>query len=360
MRDLKLTRFICFLCAVLSALHLFSIEIDIIKNPAPNLKERQYVYLQKVKVIGADLGSDEFLFKPDSLTIDEHNHLYVYDNLQARIFKFSGDFKLLKAFGNKGRGPGEFTGTGLSYMVVIKVGRDGKLYANDIRSGKTIVFNQNGEYIRDFRYKMGTMVTPLADSRGNVYFTSVKKGTIDVLNEKQAALMSFDYGREDFNYLLYQPEPKLMKLASQNPSAELLMDLTLDSTLLVYFQNSSTMVVMKNKRAVNKIRIWPEEALASYKTEMIELLKQNKEMFKKMFPQLFVDEDNGSHFYLQLGRNRQRNINGLYQFNLRGELLKVFYVRLNEPCFTRFEAKKNDLFYAIEDEKITIYKEEKK
>lgn len=345
---------------MITTLNVFSIEINIIKHPKPTMKEKQYVHLQKVKVIDADLGNDEFLFNPSSMTIDENNNLYVYDNLQAKIFKFDEDLKLLKSFGRKGNGPGEFSGTGFTYMVVIKIGRDGKLYANDVRVGKMIVFNQNGKYIRDFRYKVGTMLTPIADIHGNVYFTSVKEGTIDVSNEKQVKLRSFDYDRENFNYLFYKPEPMLMKLTIQNPSTELLMDLTLDSKLLIYFQSSSTMVVIKNKKVVNKIRIWPEEALASYKTEIIELLKQNKEKFKKLFPRLFVDENNDNHFYLQLGKNRKRNINALYQFNLKGELLKIFYVRLNEPSFTRFELKKKDLFYAIEDEKVTIYKEGKK
>jgi hypothetical protein len=117
--------------------------------------------------------------------------------------------------------------------------------------------------------------------------------------------------------------------------------------------------VIKNKKVVKKIRIWPEEALASYKTEIIELLKQNQEAFKKLFPRLFVDEDNNTLFYLQLGINKKRNINALYQFNLKGELLKILYVRLNKPSFSSFELKKNNLFYAIEDEKIIIYKEEK-
>jgi hypothetical protein len=93
---------------------------------------------------------------------------------------------------------------------------------------------------------------------------------------------------------------------------------------------------------------------------MCDLLKQNKESFRKLFNKLLVDEDNDTLFYLQLGRNKKRNINALYQFNLKGELLKIFYVRLKAPSFTRFELKKNNLFYAIEDEKITIYKEEKK
>lgn len=356
-----LKKCVLLLSMTMAALHGFSMEIDVIKNPKPTMKEKQFVLLNKVKDIPADLGNDQYLFRPTSMTIDKNNNLYVYDNLQAKIFKFDGDLKLMKSFGKVGAGPGEFSGTGLSYMVVIKIGRDGKLYANNLKSGKMIVFNQNGEFIREFRYQSWNfIIIPVVDVQGNVYFTSVKERTIDVLNEKRVKLISVEYEKENFNYLFYKPGPIHLNTVAENPSIDLSMDLTLNSRLLIFFKNSSTILVLENKKIVNKIRIWPEEALDSYKTEISDLLRQHKDMFKKMFFKLFVDEDNDSHFYLQSGSNRKRDINALYKCNTGGELLKTLYIRLNEPSFTRFEVKKNNLFYGIEDEKITIYKEEKK
>lgn len=359
--DLMLKKCVLLLSIAIAALHGFAIEIDVIKNPKPTMKEKQYVLLSKVKDISADLGNEQYLFRPTSMTIDKNNHLYVYDNLQAKIFKFDEDLKLMKSFGRVGPGPGEFAGTGLSYLVVIKIGRDGKLYANDLKSGKMVVFHQNGEFIREFRYRSWNfMMTPVVDAQGNVYFISVKERTIDVLNEKRVKLFSVEYDKENFNYLFYKPGPLHLDTGAEIPSIDLSMALTLNSRLLILFKNSATVLVLENKKIVNKIRIWPEEALDSYKTEISDLLRRHKDMFKKLFFNLFVDEDNDRYFYLQSGSNKKRDINALYKCNTGGELLKTLYIRLNEPSFTRFKVKKNNLFYGIEDEKITIYKEEKK
>lgn len=64
---------------------------------------------------------------------------------------------LLESFGRKGHGPGEFSGTERTYPVFINIGRDGKLYANDIRVRKVIVFNQIGEYVKEYKYKGGSL-----------------------------------------------------------------------------------------------------------------------------------------------------------------------------------------------------------
>jgi hypothetical protein len=334
-------------------------EMGVISSPAANMKEGPTVRLQKVRAIGTDLGNDEFLFRPTSITMDRYHNLYIYDNLQARIFKLDKEFNLLKAFGRKGGGPGEIGGTGGRHMVAIKMGRDDNLYVNDIRQSKVIVFNQQGEYLRDFKYKTGRIVTPSADAGGNVYMTAIKGPKLEIQNEKQVKMLSLPCARGNFDYLFYRPGPLYREWERRNPSAAILMALTGDSGLLIYYQNSSALTVVKEQRVMHRVKIWPQEALTVYKAELRDILKQDKEMFRKIFFKLFVDDDQEGIFYLQLGRNKKRHINALYRFNLKGELLEVLYVRLKPPhAFTRFELKQNGLFYALEDQKITIYKEE--
>lgn len=356
---MRFTTFMCIVLSLLSGHWLFPAESGVILSPAANMQEGPYVRLHKVKVIGVDLGENEFLFKPTSLTMDRHSNLYIYDNLQARIFKLDKDLTLLISFGRKGGGPAEISGTGTRHMVVIKMGRDDNLYVNDIRSSKVIVFNRQGEYLRSFKYKTGRILTPTADAGGNVYMTSVRGPEMEIINEKQARMFSFRCPEESFDYLFFKPGPLYTEWERKNPSAGVLMDLTRDSGLLVYYQNPSALAVVKDKKVMHRTRIWPEEALAVYKAELGDLMKQDKEVFRKIFFKLFVDDDHDGIFYLQLGRNRKKNMNALYRFNLKGELLKVLYVKLKPPhAFTRFELKQNGLFYALEDQKISIYKEE--
>jgi len=57
--------------------------------------------------------------------------------------------------------------------------------------------------------------------------------------------------------------------------------------------------------------------------------------------------------------NKQQGINTLYKFNLKGELIKVLYIKSEESLsFSRFKIKKGNRFYATSDGNILIYKEE--
>jgi hypothetical protein len=79
-----------------------------------------------------------------------------------------------------------------------------------------------------------------------------------------------------------------------------------------------------------------------------------------MFSNLFVDEGNDHVFFLQFGRDEKKGINALYQFNDSGQLMKVLFVKFNEKSpRARFKLKKDDRFYAIERDKIAVYKEVK-
>ena len=77
---------------------------------------------------------------------------------------------------------------------------------------------------------------------------------------------------------------------------------------------------------------------------------------------LFVDEGNDRFFFLQLPGSENAVNECLYQFNDNGQLVKVLYVKLKkipgeEPSPIYFKAKKNDKYYAIEEDKMVLYKD---
>ena len=190
------------------------------------------------------------------------------------------DGKLLVSTYEAGNGPGEFSGTERTYPIFINIGRDGKLYANDIRVKKVIVFDQIGEYVREYKYKGGGVLKPIVDSDGNCYFLSAEDNrVINVYNQKKSKLITLKNEKESFNYLFVKPGVVYMEMASKNPAGELLIDLTVNSKLLIYFPSSSIMYVLKDKKILKKMNIWPKEALNSYKTELNDLIKGNKNIY---------------------------------------------------------------------------------
>ena len=350
---------------LLSHFTVFSSDFSAIENPKPNIveKEKQYVQLKKIKIIDADLGNSLYIFKPSSIAgCSNTTDVFIYDILQAKIYKVDSELEVVKtSFGNKGVGPGEFGGTGKGYPVFIQMGRDGKLYANCSRMRKIIIFDQDGKFIREFKHMSTTMSNPLVDSSGNLHMMNVKDKIINVYNEKKSPLFTLSNQEDNFNYLFSKPGPFYLRMASQYLESELLTALTIKSRYLLYFPSSSIMVILQNKKVLRQMRLWPQEALKFHKMRLGEVKEKSKNAYLPLFSNLFVDEDNDDVFFLQFGRDKTKGINTLYQFNVNGELMKVLYVTFNEgSAFTRFKLKKNNRFYAIEGDKLAMYKEEKK
>lgn len=319
------------------------------------MEERQYVRLKKIKTIGADLGNDQFMFNPFSMTIDREGNLYVYDNLQARIIKFDKNLKFVKAIGRVGRGPGEFFGAHRTLSVFIKIGRDDKLYAHDLNAFKIMVFDREGRYIAEYRRPMGGLqFDPAVDAAGNIYFLTVKDRLVRVYNQHNTDLFKFTIGPDALSFLFYR------SMAFRDLTMERLVAVTGDSRILIYFQPSSTMYVIKNRKVKKKIRIWPADGLEDHKHKVREILEKNKFGYTYLFPLLVPDEDDPDIVYLQYGINKKKRINALYRFNLRGGLEKVLYLDYDKTVnLDHFKVKRNDLFYAIKGEYIIIYKEAK-
>lgn len=355
---LKLKKSKYFIFFIFLASSAFPTRIGVIKNPKPNMVEKKYVQLEKIKIIEADISGDEYLFKPHSLTIDKNSNLYVYDNLQCKILKFDKDLKFIKSFGGEGEGPGEFSGTGKLHPVYIRMGRDGKLYAKDLRTRKINIYDPNGNFINQIKYLEEYYNPPVVNSNGDIHTFKFRNSNIEVHNKagKKFLSLTIEFVSRDLNYLFFKPP-----FISNNPKyfpKILLTDFTLNSTLMIFFIPSSTMFIIKGNKIEKKMNLWPRDALYAYKTELSGILRKNKDVFKNLFLELFTDGDDENIFYLQFGRNQNREINALYQFDLHGRLLKVLYVKLKDTIgFTKFRAKKSECFYAIEDNQIKIYKE---
>ncbi|MCU0289785.1 MAG: hypothetical protein MUF15_25755 [Acidobacteria bacterium] len=263
-----------------------------------------------------------------------------------------------KSFGRIGYKPGEFGGSGKEYPVYIRIGGDGKLYAYDMKMMKVIIFDLDGKYLNEFNNIKTYMKAPIVDVAGNLCIVNVKDNVINFLNEKQSPLFAITNQNDCFNYLISLPSNSYLAVASRNLARDLIISMAPDSTFLIYFPTSSTMMMAKNNK-IKRVQIWPQEALACYEDILKELLSKDKDKYKYMFPRILADDSNAEVFFLHFGMNKKKGINALYQVNSNGKLLKVLYTNIKDSeSFLRFELKKCDLFYGIDGDKLLIYKEE--
>lgn len=346
---------------------LYAQEVKVIKDPLPNMTEKRYIQLEETGTIDEDLGNDEFLFSPYSVTTDKDKNVYVYDNMQTRIFKLDKHLKLLKSFGGKGIGPGEFNGGASRNPVPLNIGADGLLYANNFRGFKVISFTTEGKFVKEYRYGKGNWKVrrPIMDTAGNLYiFTLDENDTVVIRNQHKQPFVTFGHVRDVFSFLVAKPgylEHHRTRRHRHNLASTVVelssLAMTPSGKVLVFFSTSSTLYVLDKGKIIHKCNLLPKDALEYYKESLPKEMKKSKDMIKTLFYNLFADDEEEA-FYLQMGRNEKKGINALYKFDLKGKLLNVLYMPDNGTrAFTMFRAKHNGTYLAIKDEKITKYKE---
>jgi len=361
MLNLKCLPFICGLAILVfftTGIHLNASKVEVIKDPEPNMVEKQYTELTPVKTLNPDLGNSEFLYEPYSMTTNG-THIYIYDSLQAKLFKFDKNLVLVKSYGRKGQGPGEFSGTRASHSVHISFGRDGLLYANDVFVRRLIVLDKDLKYLRQFDNCPSVECSPAVNENGAIYFFSVNEDkVIDVLDEKSTKRFVITNCKDSFKFLIEKPrfriDKRIMPLMFTSISK---MYITQNSELLFYSFSSSSLMVVKNGKLLLKKHLWPKDALNNFESERRKRDSSKSKLTRNLFHDMFMDDDVPDVFYLQYGLNKEKGLYPIYGFNTRGELLKVLYVKPEQTDgYPGFALKVKGGFYAVEDSNVKIYK----
>lgn len=341
-------------------------EYTVIKNPVPNLKEKNFIQLKKVGEIADEIAENVFLFYPVSMTMDNRHNLYVYDCMQAKILVFDSSFKYISSLGSGvGGGPGEFMGTGKGFLVDLHFGLDGKLYAHDSRAFKILVFDtEKLKYLRDVKYEPGfesgysSFFTPVVDRGGNLIMQKYQDDQLLIFNDKGKILFSLPHKEKKREILFREnkmaPPPNGFSAPIYSfyyAPIDLILNYTSRSELLVYFALSATLYVVPEKGKAHHFRIWPEMALEDFKKSIRDL----DFGYARLFDPVFKDGDNDEFLLLKGGGTETTR--RIYKINLKGELVAVMVAPIinNEP--PRFMLKKNNYFIARYSEKILIYKE---
>jgi len=98
--------------------------------------------------ISAD-APDTFIY-PSAVVVAPNGDIFVADGHNAdtngRIVKFSRDGKLIKSWGRKGSGPGEFGG-----LHAIAMDSKGRLFVGDRGNSRIQVFDQEGKFLEEWK-----------------------------------------------------------------------------------------------------------------------------------------------------------------------------------------------------------------
>ncbi|HVF48321.1 MAG TPA: NHL repeat-containing protein [Pyrinomonadaceae bacterium] len=127
---------------------------------------------------------------PADISADGAGNVYIADQGNARILKFSSDGKLLSTWGNVGEGDGQFRQlTGIS-------ARGNRVFAADARNARVQVFDQDGKFLSLFSIPEwvvpeGAWQSPdvsFDDKTGRLYVSSTNSHKVFVFDEKGSKL----------------------------------------------------------------------------------------------------------------------------------------------------------------------------
>ena len=142
---------------------------------------------KKVQAIKSDK-----LSHPTGVAVDKDDNIYVSDDSNCLLLKFSKEGKLVKVVGQRGTQPGQFDDHG-----IIKVIND-KVYVCDCGNNRVQILNTELEYMNSFgcygdgvgQFKYPSDITQ--DRAGNLYVTDTNNNRVQVFDCKGQFLSTFN------------------------------------------------------------------------------------------------------------------------------------------------------------------------
>jgi sugar lactone lactonase YvrE len=117
----------------------------------------------------------DFFFQPNDVLVTPHGDIFVSEGHggdTSRILKFTKDGKLVKTFGKKGSGPGEF-----DTPHTLAMDSKGRLFVGDRNNNRIQIFDQNGTFLEQwpqFSRPSGLFI----DKQDNIYVADSESGSV--------------------------------------------------------------------------------------------------------------------------------------------------------------------------------------
>jgi len=124
--------------------------VTFVHNTATPLYAKDKIHLVQAFSLG---GQETFfedlpLHQVRGVAVDQEGNMYVSDGGNARVVVFDEAGRLVRTFGQKGSGPGEFDA-----LSKVKVGEDERLYALDVKLRRVSIFSRDGRFLESFKIK---------------------------------------------------------------------------------------------------------------------------------------------------------------------------------------------------------------
>jgi hypothetical protein len=367
--------FSLFFCLGMGEGFLFPGKPVLIADPKPTHIEKNFLTLEVVAQVGPEIDKEHFFARPWQLKVNSKGNIFVIDNLLDKIFIFDAHLKLVKVFGNAGRGPGEMSKHLTAVAKNIYIGPDDKLYISDPGNKKLLVFDAGGNHLTDIRipFEKSLAYFPVVDKKNNFYRISREKGgAVDIMDSQLNIVNTLLSNSEYERFIVRIPaldNPRKYKNYTfketeiyhwcQPSFTNTYYDLFTEDGLLIYLTNPSTAFVFKKNRLVKRFDLRPRDALKNYRYVINRLTKKlNKENIgPTIFKFLVIDRDEPKYFYLR-GPSDEQHRPYLYKFNLEGDLIAVYSFALKKAWILE---KKNNFFYGLDsDGYVYLLKEKNK
>lgn len=343
------------------------VEPVLIDNPKPTHYEKNFVPIELIKEIPLDFSEDNFFARPTELKVDRKGNIFVYDDILNKILIFDPNFNFVRSFGQVGVGPGDWSrfDTGIKHILI---GKDGNLYVSDPNLKKILIFNNKGQFLKDFRLQINSILDffPVMDERGTYYINSISGGAVDILDKNfknKTTLLSHDDYMKFIIHLPISTSKFKTKYTSKgknymsitSDSMNTFYDLLPNNGLFIYLANSSSFYIFKNGKIIKSFNILPAETLEYYR-ERIERLKKklkSKSFYSAMIQYMFLDKDSENFFYF-VGHAPSTKIKKtyIYQMDFNGQLKTVYETNNGANFYDRWK----DYFYGIGTDCVRIYK----
>jgi hypothetical protein len=149
--------------------------VTVVHNPKTPVQVKGVPSLLTLKgdlVIGKETDKENYWFSLlNSVAVDDSGNIYTLDPKEIRIRVFDSRGKLLRAFGRRGQGPGEFSGPGLRDVM-----SNGNLIISDLMNRRYSILTPDGKSIRDVSYGSFNPSRLKFDNKGFLYTLNVIRG----------------------------------------------------------------------------------------------------------------------------------------------------------------------------------------
>ncbi|MCX6563394.1 MAG: 6-bladed beta-propeller [Candidatus Aminicenantes bacterium] len=115
------------------------------KSLAEIYKTGKIKFVPELIISDENFGGKDFFGYPNDVAVDVKNDIYVCDNREHNIKKFSVSGEYIKTFGKLGQGPGD-----LNTPMEIEC-FDGRLYVRDLMNKRMSIFDSQGAFIRSLK-----------------------------------------------------------------------------------------------------------------------------------------------------------------------------------------------------------------